>query len=352
MESAHRSFLCVVLLPFLSLGMGIVFTAEKAIGQFAPEPEASAAFHDLINSFAAFEDEKALVHGERLLRLYAGQTDEYGNGGSVVEDLLRRKKKGSFGKGPPPPKPEEFSGWSTKKKIAYLIDGLEEIHLIQPGQPAGIPFGSDWRVVALIELGEVAVPDLIQVLEKDERLTRTVHYWRSFAPYRTILKVREVALVAIMSIVQVPFFVQHSTGGNFTNAHKEQITKTTAAIRDFWTKHGKESLAERMMGVLADPESGSKQLRKAAYTLSHLGDIRILSTTMLEDAPTRRRGPNPIVNKFKNPTAAEAVLKAMQRDPGVHQKKIADHYLSALNYLGDDRIRPLLEKARRSQKQN
>jgi hypothetical protein len=70
---------------------------------------------------------------------------------------------------------------------------------------------------------------------------------------------------------------------------------------------------------------------------------------MLEDAPRPRGGPNPAVNRFSNPTAAEAIVSAMRRDPGSHQTRIADFYFSALDYLGDDRIQPVVEKLKRSQ---
>ena len=74
----------------------------------------------------------------------------------------------------------------------------------------------DRRVAALIEIGDPAVPALIDAVEKDGRLTRSVHFSRDFARSRTVLSVREAALTAVMSILKVRVFEPASTGDNFT----------------------------------------------------------------------------------------------------------------------------------------
>jgi hypothetical protein len=41
---------------------------------------------------------------------------------------------------------------------------------------------SHCRVEELIRLGDAAVPALLEALENDERLTRSVHFWRDSSP--------------------------------------------------------------------------------------------------------------------------------------------------------------------------
>jgi hypothetical protein len=152
-------------------------------------------------------------------------------------------------------------------------------------------------------------------------------------------------------------FATGATGGNFTNAGTDRTAQTTAAVRAYWKKYGKLPFDERMMAVLNDPTSNWKTLREAAYNVAHLGEDRMLFTTMPEGpAPRPRQGANPVVAKFRNPTAAEAILDAMERDLKANRfentdtlQGIEDIYLSALRALGDERITPLLEKRKRAQ---
>jgi len=127
-------------------------------------------------------DEEALAYGERLLSLYPEQLkDEFRNATQIVSELKRRQQKGTFGKSPSEDLPEGYVAWDLKRKTAYLIDALDEVDARQFGQPGGVDLASDRRVQELIRLGDVAVPDLIDAVEKDERLTRSVHFWRDFA---------------------------------------------------------------------------------------------------------------------------------------------------------------------------
>src|SRR5262249_44415416 len=92
-------------------------------------------------------------------------------------------------------------------------------------------------------------------------------------------------------------------------------------------------------------------MREAADNLANLGGKRILGTTVWSDRPAARsKGPNPAVKKFANPTAAEAILSAMDRDLAHHdgltkdflhdfrRRQLEDKYLFALIGLGDKRI--------------
>ena len=122
-----------------------------------------SAFAQMIHAYMVRADDEALTHGERLLKRYGDIADkEYKQARDVVDDLQRRKKAGTFGKTPIIKWPDGADKWDTKKKVAFLIEQLDEVDARQTGQPGGVDLASDTRVLALIELGDVAVPDLIE----------------------------------------------------------------------------------------------------------------------------------------------------------------------------------------------
>ena len=139
------------------------------------------AFSGMVHAYMVRADEEAVGHGDRLMRLYPDVAKtEYEQTDAILSELRRRKAKGTFGKTPPQQWPEAFGSWSPEKRITWLIDSLEEVDERQWGQPGGISLGRDRRVAALIEIGDPAVPALIDAVEKDGRLTRSVHFWRDF----------------------------------------------------------------------------------------------------------------------------------------------------------------------------
>jgi hypothetical protein len=198
---------------------------------------------------------------------------------------------------------------------------------------------------------------LIDVLEKDERLTRSVHFWRDFAPMRTVMSVREAALTALMSMLRVRVFEPRTTGDNFTSRGDEAAKKTAQKLRVYWKEFGKLSFDERMMKVLTDRNSRFEVLREAADNLANLGAERTFGTTVWSDTwKERPKGPNPAVKKFNHPTAARAILSAMDRDLAYHdgrvrgfdhdseRRELEDKYLFPLIGLGDKRIAAELAK--------
>jgi hypothetical protein len=320
-----------------------------------------SAFAGMIHAYMVRADEEALAHGERLLRLYPEEVKgrEYNQAAQVVEELKRRQKKGTFGKVPPAQWPDGFDKWDAKKKVAYLIDALEEVDARQQGQPGGVDLSSDRRVEELIRLGDAAVPDLIDALEKDERLTRSVHFWRDFSHNRTVLGVREAVLTALMSALRVRVFEPASTGDNFTGRGEDAAKDMAKRLRAYWKEYGNLPFDQRMMKVLTDPKAKFEARREAAENLATLTEDRRLGTTVWTGGSRRGadRGPNPAVAKFSKPTVAEAILAAMDADLKAHdagprtdqsdheRRGIEGTYLSALVDLDDKRIAP--EIARR-----
>jgi hypothetical protein len=335
-------------------------TEEARMVRRFKEELAWPAFAAMVHAYMVRADEEALAHGERLLRLCPDVVKkEYTQADAVVAELKRRKAKGTFGKTPPETWPEGFDSWEQRKKIAWLIDSLDEVDARQWGQPGGVPLGMDRRVAALIEIGDPAVPALIDAVEKDGRLTRSVHFWRDFARSRTVLSVREAALTAAMSILKVRVFEPNSTGDNFTGRGEGAAAVTAQRLREYWRTYGALPYDDRMMKTLADPKASFEAVREAAYNLANLGEKRTITTTVFSDwfgAPAKQ--PNPAVAKFTKPTAAEAIVAAMDRDLAHHdagkrdqlydyeRRRIEDSYLGPLVELGDRRI--AAELARRS----
>lgn len=315
------------------------------------------AFAGMVHAYMVRADDEALDHGERLMRLFEAETKDQKQAGAIIRDLKRRKELGIFGKGQAKTLPEDFAKWETKKQIAHLIEVLQDVDARQQGQPGGVHLAGDFRVAALIKIGEPAVPALIDALENDARLTRSVHFWRDFSQSRTVLSVRETALTALMSILRVRVFETRSTGDNFTSRGEEGAKEAAKKLREYWKEFGPLTFDERMMKVLTDGKSSFEATREAADNLANLGAERTFGTTVWTDtASPRPKGPNPAVKKFSGPTAAEAILAAMDRDLSNHdgkardflhdfqRRRLEDQYLFPLIALGDTRIAGELAK--------
>lgn len=317
-----------------------------------------SAFAGLVHAYMVRADEEALAHGEHFLKHYVKEDADkyYAQAGKIVEELKRRQKKGTFGKLPAKELPADFAKWDADKKTAFLIDALEEVDARQRGQPGGVDLGSDSRVQGLILVGDPAVPALIDALEKDERLTRSVHFWRDFARSRTVLSVREAVLTALMSILRVSVFEVASTGDNFTARGDDAAIQTAKKLRAYWAEYGKMPFDERMMKILTDPKTKFAARREAADNLANLNNPRPYRTmfgpTLIGFDPPPKL--NPVIAKFSKPTVAEAILAAMDadlkshdaaaaKDPHNYQRRqIEGTYLGALGSLDDKRIGPEL----------
>lgn len=305
------------------------------------------AFDGMVHAYMVRADAEALAHGETLLRLRGDETAEshsaVGKGLELIEDLKRRQRNGTLGQAPPP-WPADFETWDTKKKTAWLIDSLDEAGMPLEGAPYGSKSYLDVRIGALVQLGEAAVPDLLGALETDGRLTRYIYAWRDFDVDRSIMTVRDAELDALTSILHL--------GDMFNGAvfvEMPQLPETVRRLRAYWDENKSQSLDERQMKALTDPNVDFKAKREAVKNLVNPAGAP-------EPNP-----PNPVIAKFSNPTAAEAILAAMDAELAAYEagprsqgegyylyerRSIAEIYLSALISLGDSRIAP--ELARRA----
>jgi hypothetical protein len=136
------------------------------------------------------------------------------------------------------------------KRIAALISSLDEVAETQWSWP-----GSDPTIMAFVEEGDDAVEPLLDCLENDRRLTRSVSFGRDLLP-GSILPVRQAAETALDEILRV----------HFENA---------AEYRAYWQKYKSVPLIERWYGTLLDDQAGRKQWLQAAKNILSRTDGKI-----------------------------------------------------------------------------
>jgi len=178
-----------------------------------------------------------------------------------------------------------------------LVAELDQVAARQWGQPGGVNLAEDVVVRELIALGDVAVEPLLEVVESDARLTRSVHFWRDFARSRTILGVHEAAYAALANILHRDFFETASTGDNLTLRGAEGRRALAATIRDYWERYGDMALHDRWYATLEDDHAGSVEWVRAAASIVTPANLQVSRSSMVgvvrttdPDAPMEMRG--------------------------------------------------------------
>ncbi len=242
----------------------------------------------MMHSFGVRADDDALAEASRLVRLYPDQAKELVMPSAVIADLQRRRANGTFGKSPAKEWPQGFASWYAAKKIAYLIESLDELDA-----PFGQWTGSDEsastaekddtdddngeflgllrdrRVGALLQLGDAAIPALIETIQNDTRLTRFRYLSDENEVRPMILSVRQAALVTAMAIVRVPLFNSDEKDPGLTLKGAKQMSLDVDRLRAYWKTYGAVPFDDRMMKMLANPDCGHEQCRNAAFNLAN-----------------------------------------------------------------------------------
>ncbi len=164
-------------------------------------------------------------------------------------DQLRPELERRAALGPRVPVDPPEEGPVPAALVPALIDALDEVDARQLIQPGGVMLADDSRVVALIRAGEPAIPALLECLEQDERLTRSVHFWRDFASQRFIIGVHEACYVAIASIIDEDFFSIAGTSDDLSVHGEGGRARVAAAVRTYWTRWGSTTPLERRWGA-------------------------------------------------------------------------------------------------------
>jgi hypothetical protein len=155
------------------------------------------------------------------------------------------------------------------KDIAALIDDLQNVDARQWSQPGGVSLALDSRVQALVKRGNEVVEPLLDAMENDTRLTRSVSFHRSFSRSRYLISVSEAAYAALSDLLRVQF---KTYGENGESLSKKELA---AQIRIYWAKMGARSPVERFYATLKDNQAGTDQWLQAAANIVQPADVEI-----------------------------------------------------------------------------
>jgi len=146
--------------------------------------------------------------------------------------------------------------------VISLIARLDEVSARQRGQPGGVDLTSDPVVSALVKIGNPAVEPLLDAIENDERLTRSVSFGRDFFPTRNLISVRDAAFAAFRAIVGTDEF------------RSADEARSIATLRAWWKENAGKTQAERWFATLANDSADWRQWTEAARKLVDPVDIQ------------------------------------------------------------------------------
>lgn len=229
---------------------------------------------------------------EKELQPYLNFLDQFPN---ILADLERRDKEGSH-----------VSIVTTgitnvtdqSERIATLIHDLDLAAARQWGQPGWVSPSEDAIVGALIAEGDAAVEPLLDCLEHDKRLTRSVGFGRDFHRNRTVIPVSNCADTALKSILQANF-------------------SSVAEMRAYWDKYKNLKIEDRWYAILQD-DSARARWQEAAGTIVQPENITrypgglTVTRPAPTNAPVRLRGE--ALHSRTNPSVTELLTqRALER---------------------------------------
>lgn len=217
----------------------------------------------------------------------------------MLEDSERRLLRGPRA----PLDLEALAKQPASAQVPILIDHLDEVAERQWGQPGGVSLGSSPIVAALVKLGDAAVPALLDVLESDTRLTRSMHFWRDFARSRSVLGAHEAAYAALIAILDFSPFQTASTGDDLSQREDATRKKLAAEVRAFAAKWKGVSQEERWFGRLADDATPAAGWLEAAAAITRTTNHQRIRSTMFGGVLTM----TPLVPGSVSKVAGEAL---------------------------------------------
>ncbi|RYG35502.1 hypothetical protein EON81_12560 [bacterium] len=150
-----------------------------------------------------------------------------------------------------------------ERRIAALIAALDEVETPESGQTGGDLPSSRSLVMAFAKEGTAAIPALLDCLEKDDRLTRSVRFYRNIHPHWYFQSVKSVATAAFGEIYQIYDFKR-----------PDGAPWDIADYRAFYAEMGDRSPAEVQYLRLADDGAGERVWIEAANWLGECQSVR------------------------------------------------------------------------------
>lgn len=201
--------------------------------------------------------------------------------------------------------------------VPVLIEHLDEVQVGQLSQPGRVWLRRSPIVDALVRAGASAVPPLIDALESDDRLTRSVEFHRDFAVHRAVLGVYEAAYVALVEILGVSF--RRPRMESWEPNLPEARAALAAEMRAYWSRFGRHPPVERRYRMLADDDASPRLHLDAAAWLTSVGGGRRQISIL-----------HAISGRWSGEAVAGGALRA-RRDPSVTELLVR-----RMNESGDD----------------
>jgi hypothetical protein len=166
----------------------------------------------------------------------------------LLEDSQRRLKEPPR----PPLDPNAIRKLPQAERIRLLIERLEDVDERQMSQPGGVLIMGSPICKMLADEGADAIDPLLDVVERDQRLTRSFSFWRNFFPPRNLISVSDAAQAVLEAYYQVDIF---------------RWKKDPSQRREWLVRHKYSSLAERNLDLLAEDAAEDLQWLFAARAL-------------------------------------------------------------------------------------
>jgi len=219
------------------------------------------------------------------------------------------------------PSVKDTKSVSPEARIAELIKDLEEVSARQMGQPGGVSLGEDPRVSSLIREGNAAVEPLLDCLENDTRLTRSVHFHRDFLRHRSLIAVHEAAYVALSGILKTSFFSAASTGDDLSSRGEKGRKAVAANIRAYWKRFKDIPLEERWYQILANDKVPPDHWLQVARNIVRPTNVNVTPGSMFGTGwvtvPQRKPGEKPklrgeVLRGKRDPSVTELMAKRVE----------------------------------------
>jgi hypothetical protein len=211
-----------------------------------------------------------------------------------------------------------------KNDIAALIDDLQNVDARQDGQPGGVSLARDPRVEVLVKRGAEAVEPLLDAMENDTRLTRSVSFGRDFHRSRHLISVSDAAYAALVDLLRIDFRTYGEDGKPLS--WKEIVTK----IRAYWVRMGGLSPAERFYAMLRDDKVGKDQWLQAAANIVQPTDVESHGgwTTIPKREPGQKvvlRGES--LRDGRAPSVSQLLAQRSDDIAAIRTNSTAEHFL-------------------------
>ncbi len=156
------------------------------------------AYNVALFAYAKSSDSVALREAQRVLRLYPKLAKTHPQVARLVQELQASEDRGTFGE-LPRSVPGELKKWSVKEQLSYLTLTMEQVRFL-----GLLTYDSDVLhhpiMTRLLDIGDPAVPALVDIVEKDQRLCRAIDS-RSSLGAGAVVSVRQLAFVALKAIL-------------------------------------------------------------------------------------------------------------------------------------------------------